>query len=323
MKSVFAVCAAAFYGLSLRIMFGFLDNFMGIMSITFIGLVPVIIGFLTIILQSKESTTNTSSAFFKPWITCLLLLIFTMVLNVEGAICWIMIYPFFAFLAGIGGVLAYMIRQANSVNSGNQDWKEPNTLNISLMIVLPFVVGLAEGERTLSRQEYTLSESVVIPASSKEVWYHLTHINEITDKENTSSVANIIGFPRHIRTTLDTVSIGAKRTAVYENGLYFDETITAFEPEKLLVLDIATDPAKIPPTVMDEHIVIGGKHIDILQDVYTLEQLSDNSCRLTLSSRYFINTPFNWYSGIWATYVMSDILQGEVKVIKERSAHKM
>lgn len=323
MKSIFAVSAAAFYGLSLRIMFGFLDNFMGIMSITFIGLVPVIIGFLTIILQSKESTTNALSAFLQPWITCLVLLILTMTLNVEGSICWIMIYPFFAFLAGIGGVLAYLLRKSNSSHSDKQDWKEPNSLNLSLLIVVPFVIGLAEGERTLSRQEYTLSTSVIIPATSKEVWYHLTHINEITHKENTPSIANIIGFPRHVRTTLDTVAIGAKRTAVYENGLYFDETIAAFKPEKLLVLDIATDPANIPPTVMDEHIVIGGKHIDILQDVYTLEQLPDNNCRLTLSTRYFINTPFNWYSGIWAKYVMSDILQGEIEVIKERAARRM
>jgi hypothetical protein len=41
--------------------------------------------------------------------------------------------------------------------------------------------------------------------------------------------------------------------AVYEKGLYFDETITQLEKEKLLVLDIKTDPHKIPPTVMDEH----------------------------------------------------------------------
>ena len=53
--------------------------------------------------------------------------------------------------------------------------------------------------------------------------------------------------------------------ALYENGLYFDETILAYQKEKQMVLHIKTDPANIPPKVMDEHIVIGGRHVDITE----------------------------------------------------------
>ncbi len=322
MKTLLAVSLATIYGVSLRIMFGLLNNFMGIMSVSFLILAPVIIGFLTIILIPKEKTQSSSGAFFKPWLTSLVILFVTMALNIEGSICWIMIYPLFSILAGIGGAIAYYMRKQRTNAPDKKDWENPNTLNVSFILFIPLVVGLVEGDRTLTPKDYNISKSVVIFASAKDVWHELTNINDIDIKENQNTLSNLMGFPKHLSTTLDTIAIGGKRIAIYENGLYFDETISKVENEKILVLDIKTDPFNIPPTVMDEHIVIGGKHVDILQDIYTIERLSDNSCRLTLSSRFYINTPFNWYAGIWAEYLMGDILTGQINLIKERATNK-
>jgi len=323
MKTLLAVGLATIYGVSLRIMFGLLNNFMGIMSVSFLILAPVVIGFLTIILIPKEKTQSYLGAFFKPWLTSLVILFVTMAFNIEGSICWIMIYPLFSILAGIGGVIAYQFRKQRTNDPDKKDWENPNTLNVSFILFIPLVVGLVEGDRTLTPKEFNISESVIISASPKEVWNELTNINDISINENKFSFSNMMGFPRHLQTILDTLSVGGKRKAIYENGLYFDETISKFENEKLLVLDIKTDPNKIPPTVMDEHIVIGGKHVDILQDIYKLEKLSDTSCRLTLSSRFYINTPFNWYASIWAKYLMADILQSEINLINERATNQL
>ncbi len=323
MKTLLAVSLATIYGVSLRIMFGLLNNFMGIMSVSFLILAPVIIGFLTIILLPKENTKSSSGAFFKPWLTSLAILIITMLFNIEGSICWIMIYPLFSILAGIGGVIAYHFRKPRTNDPDKNNWENQNTLNVSFILLIPIVVGLLEGDRTLTPKEFNISKSVIISASPKEVWHELTNINYISTNENKFSFSNMMGFPKHLRTTLDTLSVGGKRKAIYENGLYFDETISKFESEKLLVLDIKTDPNNIPPTVMDEHIVIGGKHVDILQDIYKLEKLSDTSCRLTLSSRFYINTPFNWYASIWAKYLMADILQSEINLINERATSQL
>jgi hypothetical protein len=318
MKTLFAVGLATIYGLTLRMTFGFLGNFMEVMSVAALIIGPPVIGFLTIILIPKEKTKTFAGAFFKPWLTSLAILVITMLFNLEGSICWLMIYPLFAILAGIGGVIAFGLRRQTDKN----DWKQPNTLDISLVLLIPAFVGLIEGDRALTTEEFNISKTVVISASTQEVWHQLTNINDISKHERTFSFSSFIGFPKHLRTTLDTVSVGGKRKAIYENGLYFDETISKYENEQLLVLDIKTDPGKIPPTVMDEHIVIGGKHVDILQDIYKLEKLSDTSCRLTLSSRFYINTPFNWYAGIWAKYLMADILQTEINLINRRAANR-
>jgi hypothetical protein len=323
MKTLLAVSLATVYGVSLRIMFGMFSNFMGIMSVSFLILAPVIIGFLTIILIPKRKTQSSLAAFFKPWLTSLVILIITMAFNIEGSICWIMIYPLFSVLAGIGGLIANVFRKPEPIDREDKHWENPNTLNVSLILFIPVIAGLVEGDRTLRPKEFNISESVTISASSKEVWHELTNINDISAHESKSSFSNLMGFPKHLQTTLDTVSVGGKRKAIYENGLYFDETISRLEIEKFLVLDIKTDPNNIPPTVMDEHIVIGGKHVDILQDIYTIERLSDTTCRLTLTSRFYINTPFNWYAGIWAEYLMADILQSEIRLISERATRKL
>ncbi len=321
MKSLLAVSLATVYGLSLRMMFGLFNSFMDIMSISFLILAPVIIGFLTVILIPKQKIKSLVEAFFMPWLTSFVILVLTLLLNIEGGICWIMIFPLFAILASFGGIIAFYTRKQNTKEPTKNDWEQPTNLNISLILFIPAFVGLIEGDKTLAPKEFVISETVLINASSKDVWHELTNIDGISNTENKFSFSNLIGFPKHLQTTLDTLSVGGKRKAIYENGLYFDETISKLENEKLLVLDIKTDPNKIPPTVMDEHIVIGGKHIDILQDVYQVKKISDTSCRLTLSSRFYINTPFNWYASIWAKYLMSDILKSELNLIKERATH--
>ncbi len=332
MKSLLAIGLATIYGIALRIMFGFIGDGSQIMSITFLFIVPMIIGFLTVFYTPKEKVKTGTNAFFLPWLTVLAILIITIIFNIEGTICWILIYPIFSIFAGIGGIFAFHFRNTKPMysengdlindDSENDDLEKPTTLNVSIFLLIPCVIGFVEGNRSTIQKDFNISKSVEISASTKEVWAELTNINQISNIENTASFSNMIGFPKHLRTTLDTLCVGGKRKAMYENGLYFDETISDFETEKRLVLDIKTDPNNIPPTVMDEHIVIGGKHVDILQDIYTIEKISENSCRLTLSSRFFINTPFNWYTSIWADYLMKDILRGQLNLIAARATAK-
>ncbi len=319
MKTLFAVGFASLYGLIVRLLFGFMEDFMGIMSITFLVLVPVFIGFLTVILIPKVS--NGAAAFFLPWLTSFVILFITIALSIEGAICWIMVFPFFAVLAGIGGSIAYSIkkRKARNKDLDKTDWGKPNTLNVSALFFVPALLGYLEGERTLVPVEYTITKQIAIAAPPAEVWKQLTHINELKASERQSSFSTVMGFPRHLRTVADTFALGGTRFAVYEKGLYFKETISEYVPGKRMALDIKTDPDNIPPTVMDEHILIGGKHLDILKDEYNLEQLPDGGSQLSLSSRFRINTPLNWYAGLWATYLMSDILEGELELVKARA----
>ncbi len=321
MKSIFAITLVTLYGLSMRLFFVSSNGLMQVMSMAFIFILPMAIGYLTVKLLPSDSVKSASGAFWMPWLTCLVILMITIMLNIEGGICWIMIFPIFAILSGVGGVIAFNQRDRNAEKRDDDDdiLDSPNSLRVSVIVLLPLVLGLIEGKRTQSRSDLTLSRNIIVAAPPSKVWQSLLNIKAIEHKETRWSFSTLIGFPNHLKTTLDTLKIGGIRTAQYEKGLRFDEIITQFEPEKRLVLDINTDPTKIPPTVMDEHIVIGGKHLDILEDIYTLQALPDGKTRLTLSSHFFISTPFNWYAGLWANYLMNDILENELKIIEKRA----
>lgn len=323
MKLLTPIAFASIYGITIRLLFGLLGDIMGVMSLSFFILGPLVIGFFTVFFLPRKKELSGASAFFLPWLSCLVILAITITVNLEGVICWILAYPLFAVVAGMGGIIANNIRKKKYVEIDDVEnydkWTKPDKLTVSLIFLVPVIFGIGEGERLQSRKDMFITKSVIIQATAASTWKSLISINEIASAERHSSLATLVGFPRHLKTTLDSVAVGAKRKAYYENGLYFNETISRFEAGKLLVLDIKTDPANIPPTVMDEHIIIGGKHVDLLQDEYILEDLPGGNCRLSLSSRFFINTSFNWYAGIWANYLMGDILKQELNLIRARA----
>lgn len=283
------------------------------MSVTFLALTPSLIGFITVILVPADKVKTLSRAFFTPWLTTLAILFITMALALEGAICWIMIYPFFSVLAGLGGVCAYYIK--NRVRGSRSN----NTLNLSVVMMLPILMGIIEKDAVSKKQEYTSSASVIINAEPRMVWQALIQAGNTPSQHKRLSMAAAIGFPAHVNTVVDSLRVGGKRIAYYQKGLYFDETVKSYQTNSNLVLSVKTDPEKISPKVMDEHILIGGKHLAILEDQYKIDKLDNGMSRLTLSSKYVICTPINWYSALWADILMQDILNAELAGVEVRA----
>jgi hypothetical protein len=314
MNIITSVVFATVYGLFIRLLFGILGPAWEIMSISFLVFSPAIIGFLTVYFLPNEKVTNYSKAFFVPWWSTLVILIITIAFSIEGTICWAMIYPVFSVVAGLGGVVAYQIKSTkNRMND------RLNKMNLSFLILLPLMIGFIEKDKASQRQGYILSEELIINASPQQVWMALTKTGSILSQNHQSYLTRAMGFPKHVRTVLDTLAVGGRRKAYYEKGLYFNETIKKIEPGALLVLSIKTDPNKISPKVMDEHIVIGGKHLDILEDRYQLQAVTGGKCKLRLSSRFYLCTPFNWYSELWANLLMKDILKAELNLVNSRA----
>ena len=116
MKTLLAFSLATVYGLSIRLLYGVFDDFLQVMSITFLCLVPVLIGFVTVFFVRKQ-VKRYGAAFFLPWLTSLVLLLITMLFNIEGFICWLMVFPLFAILASVGGCAMFYFIQKKIVNN--------------------------------------------------------------------------------------------------------------------------------------------------------------------------------------------------------------
>ena len=317
MKLLLSITIASLYGISLRLLFASFGDAMAIMSNTFFFIVPFLIGYLTILFLPYREKHTSTGAFFKPSLTCLAILGITIFFRMEGVICWVMAFPIFAILAGFGGLFAFKRKRRRAFKKFEWDFEKDDKektgkLNISLLFFIPLFAGLVEGNHTSTFENLTVEKQIVISASPNVVWSALTAPHQATGQSRHRTLCSLLGFPRHLTTNLDIVAVGGRRIATYEKGLTFLETISQLEPNRRLEVSITTDPSKISKAIMDEHIVIGGEHIRMQADTYTLQPLPDCKTRLSLVSRFSINTPFNWYASLWAKWLMSDVLNEEL-----------
>lgn len=321
MKLLVSITLAATYGISLRLLFVSFGDALSVMSFSFFVIVPFIIGYLTILLLPYREQHTQTGAFFKPWLTCLVILGITYLTGLEGMICWAMAFPFFAIVAGCGGMLAFgrkrrRARKDPQWDFDKDDGERPDTLKVSLLFFIPLFAGLFEGNRISAYEELTIEKHLDIDATPQVVWKALTTPHQRMTPSSGPTLCGLMGFPRHLSTTLDTLAVNRHRIAVYEKGLTFDETICKVVPGRSLEVSITNDPTKISKAIMDEHIVIGGDHIRMQGDGYALQPMPGGRTRLSLVSHFSINTPFNWYADLWAKWLMSDVIQEELNSVR-------
>jgi hypothetical protein len=323
MKLLISVFFASFYGLTIRLLYDFFDGSLAIMSISFIFLVPFLLGYLTIFLLPYKEGHTATGAFFKALLPCIVIIVITIAFNIEGIICWLMAFPIIGIFVGFGGVVAFNRKKRRAMAKDLWDFEKDEydktgSLKISFLFLLPILAGLVEGDSTSSSKVLTIEKQIEVKAAPGIVWTALMANNPARTNIRRTSLSGMLGFPHHLNTTMHDPTVGSSRIATYEKGLEFVETIKKIEPGRSMTLEITTDPSKISKAIMDEHIVIGGDHIKMQEDEYRLEPLPDGGTRLILSSRFSIHTPFNWYAGIWAQLLMSDILKDELYSLEQR-----
>ena len=127
------------------------------------------------------------------------------------------------------------------------------------------------------------------------------------------------GFPKPIAATLDREGVGGVRTATFERGVSFFETVTEWDRSRKLAFTIHADPDFIPHTAFDQHIIVGGRFYDVLDGIYEIEALSPTTTRLHLTSHHRLSTRFNAYAGWWSEKIMNQIQGSILEVIRQRA----
>jgi hypothetical protein len=282
-----------------------------VMTVAFLLLGPLIMGLLTICRAESRERSSVWQWIFAPWISVLLMMAATALLNIEGAICIVMALPIALVCGSIGGVIGGLIgRQRNLSRAA--------TLGIA---ILPFVLGPAEASINSPDQTRTVSSEIRIHASSATVWRNIERVPPIVPSELHTTWAQRIGFPRPVEATLSYEGVGGVRHASFERGLLFIETVTAWEPERRLAFSIKADTAHIPPTTLDEHVTIGGRYFDVLDGEYRIEPLANGDVLLHLTSQQRLSTNFNFYAGLWTDAVMQSLQTNILQVIQHRCEH--
>ncbi len=306
-----AIGIPTLYGIVLRLAFGVSDwsELFSVMSMTFLFLLPTIIGALTVYLSEKNKVKTLGYRIFAPWLPIFLFLIITLVIGVEGWACWLMILPVFLIAASIGGLIGGYLKLKNSNDK----------LNISLLVLIPFLISPVEQSIEKIPGTYKAYTYIDINASAEKIWENVTRVKTIKKEEDTGYLTSFLGFPRPLKAELNYNGVGAYREAIFTNGLIFRETVTEYEENKKMVFSIKANTYEIPSTTLDEHILIGGEYFDVLNGIYELEKMREGKYRLHLYSYFKMNTTFNFYAGWWGKIIMKDIQNNILKIEKKRA----
>ena len=282
---------------------------MGLMTLSFMFLVPFVIGLITAYHHKTITSSKKILVLTMPLFAVIGLIATSVLFGKEGIICALMALPIFAFMAFLGGFIGVRIfyRQKN------------DKLFVSVFVLLPFIIAPIENHFGLSEKLFTERTSIIINAADNIVWQNITRVKEITDKENNNSLFQFMGFPRPIKAELDTVAIGGVRKAIFDRGLFFTETVTEVFTNKVLAFTIKADPNSTPPSALDEHVMVGGKYFDVLEGRYEIEKINAQKINLHLTSKFRLSTSFNFYSGLWSKIIMRDIQKNILQIIKDRS----
>jgi hypothetical protein len=284
-----------------------------VMTIAFIFILPASMGALTIFLSDLKKIQSFSYRVFIPWLPIFGLLILTLLFSIEGWACWIMALPIFLLASSIGGLIAGYFKL-------RQDKKEK--MFLSIIMLLPFFVAPIEQAVDTIPGQFKASTYIDIHADHGKIWNNVTRVREIAKAEDRGWLTRKLGFPRPIKAELDHEGVGGFRKAIFDKGLVFDETVISYVDQKEMTFSIKANTHDIPSTTMDRHIVVGGDYFDVLTGTYELETLDSTTYRLHLTSSFKLHTTFNFYASWWAGWIMKDIQENILQVIKERSEHE-
>ena len=301
------------YGVFARLVFGFhiLDDFFEVMSCAFIFGVPFCIGFIAVWLGPYRQSNMVRDIFIPAWLASLSCLVVALVLVLEGLICVIIWLPMVIILSGLGGLFAALLLKVVTA-------RRDRNRCVALVVLLPFCIAPLEKLRPYSSEVKTVPTEIKIHAEPETVWQQIRSVPSIQVTEQSPSFSHWLGFPRPLEAKLIGEGVGAVRYATFERGVLFVETISEWQKPKKLSFSIKADTAHIPPTTFDEHVVIGGKYFDVLNGSYEIQPAGNGDVILRLTSQQRLSTRFNFYSHFWTEYLMTDLQNYILRIIKAR-----
>jgi len=307
---------AILVGLASGLVYGVLTRFImgtsrfgavfGVMTLSFLFVVPVVIGYLTVRPHPRPSWGYRLLA---PWLPTVLSVAVCFAVGWEGTICIVMGLPLLLIFSSLGGVLAVVVPARGLAGAASA-------------MLLPFVA--APLEQRLPRPDtiHQVHTSIPIEATPAEVWAQIIEVPTIRAEEQKPALFTRLGFPHPVSATLSRPGVGALRHARFEGGVLFLETVTDWIPERLLRFTIAAQTDSIPPSTLDPHVTIGGPYFDVLSGRYDIRPGPNGQAVLHLTSELRVSTRFNLYASPWADAIMRSIQQNILEVIRARAEHQ-
>ncbi|WP_460621271.1 SRPBCC family protein [Hymenobacter tenuis] len=278
-------------------------------SVAYIFVLPLVLGAIPVLFSTKEQLQLYKTDLLTPWAITITFFFLSLINGFEGMICLVIIIGPFVLLGSLGAFIYRLLKLKRKSSN--------NLLYMSLL--MPLAVLLLESNMELVNQVDTVETKVVIHASQESIWENVKNVRNIKPSEIEPHFVHLIGVPKPLDGQLSQEGVGGVRSITWEKGIKFREIIKTWDNGNGFSYDIDVDPLSIPPKTLDEHVMIGGKYFDVIAGSYKIENLSQDKSVVTLTCTYRVTTNLNFYSRLWANFILDDFNQMILEVIKKRS----
>ena len=314
-RPVMAVVAALAYGMMGEILFQEAsDVLLGTLSISFLFLVPVGIGAVTVALLPSYLRTSWPYAIFAPWAVSALLGIVVWFLAREAWICVVMGLPIFFVMGSVGGALMrWWFERREARGRNNQD--DPTLLGVILLT--PFLFAPIEAQVQRATVVREVESVVAVSAPAATIWEEFVVVPAIQEDEAGFAWFKLAGLPEPVEAMLSAPGSTGVRHASYDNGIRVIEPVRVWEPYTRYRFDVLLDPESAQ--AMPLWGAVSGDHLKVEWVEYRLEPVQEGEIRLYLTTRYALTTPLNPYAVRWVDFLLSDFQRYILQVVKGRA----
>jgi hypothetical protein len=243
-----------------------------------------------------------------------LLSIVAIILAWEAAICVVMALPLFMTLSSMGGVAFTLIFTLLSKEDRGSTPIQSSLLG--LILLAPFVVAPLENQFPAPTAIRTVETQIMIKADAGAVWDNLIAVPAIKPEERRFTFFGLLALPWPVEATLSQPGPDGIRHASYDNGLALIEPVTVWEPYYRYSFGVQLDPAVPPPSPFEQ---VGGKYFEVQEVGFVLESAQGGQVALRLHSQYRLSTRLNAYGGWWIDFLLADLQNYILAVIKSRA----
>jgi hypothetical protein len=292
------------------------DDWLAVLSIGFLFLVPYAIGVLTLALSPAHQRTRWAYAIFAPWVPCIVIGVVVGLIQAELWICVLMALPLFMLMAMLGGLTVKFVADRRARRGSGSDQGRPPGAMLGVLVLLPFVatpISMQVGGAMTTR---TVERSILVHATPEQVWSQIVAVPEIQPEEHRFAWFTAVGLPRPVEATVTADGAGAMRSASYANGIRVLEPVDEWQPHSRYGFSVELDMATPLPSAIWQ--AVEGNHFDVTHVAYTLESTPDGTL-LRLATNYRLETPVNGYAAAWMDFLLGDFESYILEIVKRRA----
>lgn len=302
------VCGVAYAFLTMFIVTTYHRN----VSIAYIFILPLILGAVPVLFVTKEQLKSYLTILLYPWLIVMTFFYLGFIEGFEGMICLVIIVGPFIILGTLGAFIFRLIKLRSS--------NEKTPLYCSLL--LPFIVLVVESNFVAKNQFGKVVTTIEVNCNKQTAWTNIKNVKNIKPGEVNQHFIHMMGIPKPLNGELDKEGVGAIRSITWEKGIKFQEVIYKWDEGNGFAYDIKVDPKSIPPTTLDEHVMIGGRYFDVTKGSYEIIPVNEHKSIIKLTCGYRVTTDLNFYSKWWADLALNDFNEMILEVIKKRCENR-